>query len=102
MILCLTNKWKFYDNIVAGNSVLPSVCVCYRSWRRDGVHEKRLQVAEGRRRPQKAGEVDKKHAGVLHADRFGVEWFVDWTDNSFMHANIIIKVYVPWIIYSLL
>jgi len=52
------------------------VCVCFRRRCRDSVHEKRLQGAQGRRRPQKTGEVDEEHAWILHAYRFGVKRFV--------------------------
>jgi len=71
--------------------------VCFRRRCRDGVHEKRLQGAKGRREPQKTGEVNKKHAGILHADRFGVERFVS---IEFTYARRhIIKIYVPRRIY---
>lgn len=50
--------------------------MCFRRRCRDGVHEKRLQGAKGRRGPQKTGEVNEEHAGILHTDRFGVERFV--------------------------
>lgn len=51
--------------------------VCFRCRRRDGIHEKRFQDTKRRRGSQEAGEVDEEHAGILYADRFGVEWFVD-------------------------
>lgn len=58
---------KYYNN---------SIWVCFRRRCRDGVHEKRLQSAKGRPEPQKTGEVNEEHAGILHAHRFGVERFV--------------------------
>jgi len=52
------------------------VCLCFRRRCRDGVHEKRLQGVKRRRGPQKTGEVNEEHTGILHTDRFGVERFV--------------------------
>lgn len=68
------NLYIYYDN-----SVWPLYYVFFffffRHRRRNGVHEERLQDAQGRHGPQEAGEAEE-HAGILYAADFRVERFV--------------------------
>jgi len=75
--------------------------VCSRRRCRDGVHEKRLQGAKGGRGPQKTGEVNEEHAGILHADRLGVERLVLIELSIVLYARrrFIKIIYVPRRIY---